>query len=67
MNNFDFKQEWEFVTAETHNEKPRKNNLIKREILFGLQFLLSTMERKKYLALKEIYCKEKSKPGHKTS
>ena len=55
MNNFDFRQEWEFVTAETHNKKFKKADLIKREILFGLQILLGKMERKNYLALKKVY------------
>ncbi len=61
MINFNFNQEWEFITAETHSKKSIKTNLIKREILFGLQILLSKLEMKNYLALKKIYCTEKSK------
>jgi hypothetical protein len=63
MNAFNLKREWEFITTETHNKKFRAN-LIKREILFGLQILLSRMEYKNYFSLKKIYCKEKSKQGY---
>ncbi len=58
MNNFNFNREWKFITAEIHKRKSRKTNLIKREILFGLQILLSKMERKNYFALKEIYSRQ---------
>lgn len=66
MNNFNFGREWRFVTAETHNKMFGKTDLIKREILFGLQILLSRSEIKNYIALKKIYCTEKPKPRHKT-
>lgn len=61
MNNFNFNREWGFITAETHNKKPRKTNLVKREILFGLQILLSNLEIKNYLKLKKVYCTENLK------
>ncbi|TSC74678.1 MAG: hypothetical protein G01um101433_1030 [Parcubacteria group bacterium Gr01-1014_33] len=51
-------REWEFVTAETHNKKFRKN-LIKSEMLFGLQILLSKAEMKNYFGLKKLYLREK--------
>lgn len=60
MINFNFNQEWEFIIAETHSKKFRRTDLIKREILFGLQILLSKLEIKNYLALKKIYWTEKS-------
>lgn len=41
MDTINFNQEWEFITAETHNVNLLKTNFIKREILFGLQILLS--------------------------
>ncbi len=56
MDNFNFEREWKFITAEIHNKKLRKTNLIKGEILFSLQILLGKMEKKNYLALKKIYC-----------
>lgn len=59
MDAFDFNREWEFIISETHNKRPTKNNLIKREILFGLQLLLSKFEKKNYLVLKKIYCSKK--------
>ena len=66
MTNLNFNREWEFVTAETHSKKFR-TNLIKREMLFGLQILLGKAEIKNYLDLKKIYVTEKSKPRYKTS
>ena len=66
MINFSFNQEWEFITAETHSKKFRQD-LIKREVLFGLQILLSKLEIKNYLALKKIYWTEKSKQRYFTS
>ena len=35
---------WDHVVTETHRVKPRRNNLLKREALFGLQILLSQYE-----------------------
>ncbi len=64
MNNFNFNREWGFITAETHSKKFKKTVLIKREILFGLQILLSKLEIKNYLALKKIYRAEKSEPRY---
>jgi hypothetical protein len=51
----DFNQEWDFLVKETH-KKFRKADLIKREVLLGLQILLSKLEIKNYYALKKIYC-----------
>ncbi|OGE64375.1 hypothetical protein A3I48_02270 [Candidatus Daviesbacteria bacterium RIFCSPLOWO2_02_FULL_36_7] len=65
MTTFNLDGEWEFVTTETHHKKFRKN-LIKREVLFGLQILLSKAEIKNYLNLKKLYLTEKSEPGYKT-
>ncbi len=61
MDTFNFNHEWEFVISEIHHKRPTKDNLIKREILFCLQVLLSRFEKKKYLALKKIYCSKKPK------
>ena len=69
MNAININQEWDFVVTETHGEQPSRVNLIKREILFSLQILLSnigtitnTIERrslgKKYYGLKELYGKD---------
>lgn len=63
MNGFNFDREWKFVTAETH-KKFKKTGLIKREVLFGLQILLSKLEVKNYLALKDVYCVGKPKQRH---
>ena len=57
MTAFNFDREWEFITTETRSKKFRKN-LIKREMLFGLQILLGKIEIKNYLGLKKIYLKE---------
>lgn len=57
MTIFNINQEWKFIIAETHKKKFRKN-LIKREILFGLQILLCRMEKNNYSSLKKIYCLE---------
>ena len=78
MDTINFNQEWEFITAETHNEKSQKTNFIKREILFNLQILLSkigmTTEASRdnflgenYLALKKIYCTKNTKPRYYTA
>jgi hypothetical protein len=61
MSSFNFHKEWEFIIAETHNEKFRKSDLIKREILFVLQILLCQQNQEDYLRLKKIYYSEKSK------
>ena len=63
-------QEWDFIVAETHSEKPSKTKLAKKEMLFFLQILLAKVVlatkvgeihflRRNYSILKEIYCKEK--------
>ncbi len=54
MTAFNFNREWKFITTETHNKKYREN-LIKREILFALQILLSKVEKKNYFSVKRIY------------
>lgn len=58
MNTFNFNNEWKFIISEIHNKKPSKSNLIKREILFSLQILLSKIEIKNYLSLKKVYLTE---------
>lgn len=66
MNTINLDQEWDFIIAETHREKPSKTNLLRRELLFALQILLSKIERatsaykssflrKNYFALKKLY------------
>lgn len=57
MGKFNFYREWDFIVAETHDKKFRKN-LIKREILFVLQILLSRLDLKNYSNLKKIYYKK---------
>jgi len=42
MNTFNKKQEWDFITNETHNGD--KENSIKRELLFTMQCELSKPE-----------------------
>lgn len=70
MSIINFDQEWNFIVAATHNEKPSKTNLVKREILFSLQILLAQIDRatkagkiyslrQSYCALKDIYRREK--------
>lgn len=39
-----FNQEWEFIQSEIHREKPNRANMVKREILFSLQLLLSNIQ-----------------------
>jgi len=56
MENIYFKKEWEFIIAETH-KKFKKTDLLKREVLFTLQILLSKSELENYSRLKRIYCK----------
>ena len=34
-------KEWRFITKEIHREKADKNNIVKRELLFVLEILLS--------------------------
>lgn len=50
--------EWAFIKDEIHKEKPTKNNLLKRELLFILQILLSNtnaFSRSIYLKSKNEY------------
>lgn len=62
MNNFNFNREWKFILAETH-KKFRKTDLIKREVLFGLQILLGKLDIKNYIILKDIYWTESPNRG----
>lgn len=41
MEKMNLDKEWAFIKDEIHKEKPIKNNLLKRELLFILQILLS--------------------------
>ncbi len=41
MKTVNLNKTWDYLTAEVHRTKPRHNNLLKREALFGLQILLS--------------------------
>ena len=50
-------KEWDFIIGEVHKEKPTKNNLLKRELLFILQILLAN--RNKFS--QSIYLKSKKK------
>jgi len=54
MTIFNLNKEWRFIITETHSKKDRKD-LLKREILFALQILLSKIEKENYLKLKKIY------------
>ncbi|MGB9756087.1 MAG: hypothetical protein ACPLXO_04295 [Desulfurella sp.] len=47
-------KEWEFIKKETHKKLENKN-LIKREVLFCLQILLSKLDIENYFSLKKIY------------
>lgn len=55
MKKINFDKEWAFIQDEIHKEKPTKDNLVKRELLFILQILLSNMNDFNYL----IYLKSK--------
>ena len=63
MKTVNIKEEWNFIIFETHNEKPNTSNIIKRELLFTLQNLLSKISSHKTsinnIFLKEIYLKAK--------
>ncbi len=65
MNQFIINKEWDILIAETHKEKPNKNNLLKREILLILQTILTKIsrlkEKRKVKFLKDIYSKTKEK------
>ena len=54
MTIFNVNREWKFIITETHSKKDRKN-LLKREVLFVLQILLSRLEKGNYFTLKDIY------------
>ena len=59
MGNININQEWNFVVTETHGEKANAKNLLKRELLFALEILLSKIGTAKTLRetdfLKHIY------------
>lgn len=48
-------KEWDFIIQETHLQKPTNDNLIKREMLFTLQILLSNSNLVNYSSLKTKY------------
>ncbi|MEK6898416.1 MAG: hypothetical protein AABX28_03615 [Nanoarchaeota archaeon] len=51
-------KEWNFITKEVHKEKPTKENLLKREMLFALQVLLASkyeINKKVYAMAKKFY------------
>jgi len=43
---FNTNKEWSFIISQTHKEKPNKKNLLRRELLFILQCLLSKSKNK---------------------
>ena len=61
MKKMNLNKEWNFIKNEIHKDKPTKNNLLKRELLFILQILLSNINsfnrsiyfksKKRYLSL----------------
>ncbi|MFH1325585.1 MAG: hypothetical protein ABIH49_02335 [archaeon] len=58
-------KEWNFITKETHKEKPTKENLLKREMLFALQVLLASryeIDREVYWKVKGMYFGEGCRP-----
>lgn len=65
MEVINLEKEWDFVIYETHKEKPNTNNLIKRELLFLIQILLSMISEPRKdiesVFLKNIYLKSKRK------
>lgn len=53
-----FEQEWSFIQSEIHKEKPNNKNILKRELLFILQILLSnfnSFNHSVYLKSKKMY------------
>lgn len=44
MKTINLNKTWEHLAAAVHRTKPNRNNLLKREALFGLQILLSQYE-----------------------
>lgn len=63
MEDININQEWDFVVTETHGEKPNAENLLKRELLFAFEILLSKIGTANTLSetdfLKHIYVKSK--------
>lgn len=55
MEQINFDSEWNFITNEIHKEKAMKENLIKRELLFTLQVLLSEENIVIYKKTKDSY------------
>ncbi|MEO8399744.1 MAG: hypothetical protein ABI550_08035 [Ignavibacteriaceae bacterium] len=59
MKKLDLNKEWNFVISEIHNEKAKKNNVEKRELLFILQLLLTNsagnFQKSIYLRTKERF------------
>ena len=57
MEKMNLDKEWVFIKDEIHKEKPIKNNILKRELLFILQILLSNTNSFK----RSIYFKSKNR------
>lgn len=59
MKNLNLENEWIFIKDEVHKEEPNQNNLLKRELLFSLQLLLSNLSNQEdeliYKRTKEFY------------
>ena len=53
--NMNSDNEWKFIQQEVHAEKPTKKNLLKREVLFCMQILLSRKDVAIYRKMKEFY------------
>lgn len=51
----DINKEWNFIIQETHLHQPTNENLMKREMLFALQLLLSSSNLVTYAILKSKY------------
>ncbi len=62
MKEMNLNEEWVFIKDEIHKEKPTKNNLLKRELLFTLQILLSNinfLNNSIYFKSKKMYLSQK--------
>ena len=59
METINLDEEWDFIIKEVHKEKPNKDNLLKRELLFILELLLSKNQgpfnQLIYVKSKEMY------------
>lgn len=63
MKQFDKEKEWKFIISQTHGESPNSTNLMRRELLFIMQILLTKISEpqkdKIGIFLKKIYLKTK--------